>query len=333
MHAMVRRPLDDQRHGSGQQRTREQGEARDRQARQRAPLGLGDPSHRRCERSAGPDHVRPEPESVDRVASDVRVVVQPVDLVGDDPERDAHEQEAIGGGATAGADEQLRQRDQEQHVHGRVRHRHEPRAFRPELPVVVGIDEEHPLHERDAAEDDHGVEDRRAARLAAELAQQDEDAECEQRIPRQVEDIGDRRRRRLAVELDLVDGEDRVAGDLAEQPEREQVPGQPIARWQVEPRAEVDRDHRRQPDRDEEDGLRVRRQQEVDADRHGAGADERPAERRGAQTSGQGRQAAPGQGRRSHPEDLRHRPYSTLRGGPESAWLFPRMSLHSRQFP
>ena len=164
---------------------------------------------------------------------DVRVVVQAVDLVGDDPERDAHEQEAVGGGATAGADEELRQRDQEQHVHGRVRHRNEPRAFRPEVPVVVGIDEEHPLHERDAAEDDHGVEDRRAARLAAELAQQDEDAEREQRIPRQVEDIGDRRRRRLAVELDLVDGEDRVSGDLAEQPEREQVPGQPLAGRQV----------------------------------------------------------------------------------------------------
>ena len=276
-------------------------------------------SHRRCERGAGPDHVRPEPESVDRVASDVRVVVQPVDLVGDDPERDAHEQEAVGGGATAGADEELRQRDQEQHVHGGIRHRNEPRAFRPEVPVVVGIDEEHPLHERDAAEDDHRVEDRRAARLAAELAQQDEDAEREQRIPRQVEDIGDRRRRRLAVELDLVDGEDRISGDLAEQPEREQVPGQPLARRQVGARAEVDRDHRRQPDGDEEDGLGVRRQQEVDADRGGAGADERPAGRSSSQAPCQSGQAG-SQGRLSHRGDLRHRLYSTLRGGSESGF-------------
>ena len=182
MHAMVRHPLDDQRHGRGQQRTREQDEARHRQPRQRAPLRLRDARHRRRERSAGPDHVRAEPERVDRVAADVRVVVQAVDLVRDDPERDAHEQEAVGGRAAAGPDEELRQRDEEQDVHGRVRHRDEPRAFRAELPVVVGIDEEHPLHERDPAEDDHGVEDRRAARLAAELAQQDEIAEREQRI-------------------------------------------------------------------------------------------------------------------------------------------------------
>ena len=129
--------------------------------------------------------------------------------------------------AAAGADEELRERDQEQDVHRRVGHRNEPRALGPEVPVVVGVDEEHPLHERDAAEDDHRVEDRGAARLAAELAQQDEDPEREQRIPGEVEDVGDRRRRRLAVQLDLVDREDRVACDLAEQPEREQVPGQP----------------------------------------------------------------------------------------------------------
>ena len=177
--------------GAASRRSREQEEARRRQAWQRAPLRLRDLCHRRRERGAGPDHVRPEPERVDRVAADVGVVVQPVDLVGDDPERDAREQEAVRGGAAAGADEELRERDEEQDVHRRVRHRDEPRAFGAEVPMVVGIDEEHPLHERDAAEDDHGVEDRRAARLAAELAQQHEDARA-----RAADTTRDRRHRR-----------------------------------------------------------------------------------------------------------------------------------------
>ena len=46
-----------------------------------------------------PHHVRGEPERVDRVTAGVGVVVQAVDLVRDHPQRDAHEQEAIRGGA------------------------------------------------------------------------------------------------------------------------------------------------------------------------------------------------------------------------------------------
>ena len=90
--------------------------------------------------------------------------------------------------------------------------------------VVVRVDEEDPLRQRDAAEDDHRVEDGGAARLPAEASQHEEHAEREQRVTAEVERIGDRRARRLAVELHLVDGEDRIAGHLAEEPEREQMP-------------------------------------------------------------------------------------------------------------
>ena len=145
--------------------------------------------------------------------------------------------------------------------------------------VVVRVDEEHPLDERDAAEDDDRVEDGGAARLPAETAQDEEDAEGEQRVTGEVEEIGDRGVRRLAVQLHLVDGEDRVTRDLPEQPEREEVPGETLVPGQVPDRAEVDGDDRREPDADVVDRLGVRRQDEVDGDRDRTDGEEGPARR------------------------------------------------------
>src|SRR5207302_4317231 len=126
----------------------------------------------------------------------------------------------------------------------------------------------------------------RPARLPAEAAQDEQDAERQERVTAEVEDVGDRRRRRLPVERHLVDREDRVSRNLAEQSECEELPREALAPRQIACRPDVDRGHRGSADHHVEDGLPVRRQQEIDADRERAGAQERPCGRRGPYAAG-----------------------------------------------
>ena len=153
-----------------------------------------------------------------------RVVAErEVDLVRRHPERDRHEQQPVAARPPRGAEDQLHEPDQQQDVHRRVRRVDQPRAGR-DSSSSSRADEEDPLHRRDRDRDDRRVEQSDPARVTAELAQQHHDREQDHRIAGEIEDVGDRRERRLAVEADLVDREDGVAQDLAEEPGGEQVP-------------------------------------------------------------------------------------------------------------
>ncbi len=195
-----------------------------RQAGQLAPVGLGNVAHRRVERSRSPHDVGAEPEHVDPAATRVAVGVEPVDLIGNDPQGDAQEQKTVGRRAPSRPHEKLRESDEQQSVHRRVGHRNDTGGFRREVDVVVLVDEEDPLDERDTAEDDDAVQDGRASALCPEATQDEEDPGREQRVAGEVEDVSDRRRRRLAVQVYLVEREDRIPRDLAEQSERKELP-------------------------------------------------------------------------------------------------------------
>ena len=95
------------------------------------------------------------------------------------------------------------------------------------------------------------------------------------RVAEEVEDVDRRRHRRLAVQVHLVEGRDRVRGHLEGEADREELPRE--APGLDLPRGGVDGDDRGGADRDVEDVPRVRRQQVVDAERGGA---EREVERR-----------------------------------------------------
>src|SRR5262249_40947036 len=173
----------------------------------------------------------------------------------------------------------------QQRVHHRVGHGDHPRELRPEVHVVVRVDEEDPLDERDRGQDDDRVEDRSAARLRAELAEHEHHAEHGQRGAGQVGGVGDRRRRGLAVQRDLVEREDRVPDDLAQKSEGEELPGEAPPSRQVARRSHEDGGDRGRADDDVEDGLPVGREQEVDDDRERPGAHEGRGGREGSQAT------------------------------------------------
>ena len=169
--------LDQQRDRRGQRRRGEERQPRCREPRQPAAVDLRDVRHRRLERGGAPHDIRAEPQRVDPIAALVGVDRQSEDLVGDDPEPEAEQQHPVRARPTARSDEELRERDEQQDIDRRVGHRDEPPGLRARVHVVVRVDEEDPLDERDAAEDDERVEDRGAARLPAELAQNQQHAE------------------------------------------------------------------------------------------------------------------------------------------------------------
>ena len=197
-----------------------------------------------------------------------------VDLVRNREERNGGQQQPVARRPPRRPEQQLHERDQQQDVHRRVRRVDQPRAGRDDL-VELRPDEEDPLHRCDRHRDDRGVEQRDPARVTAELAQEQQDRQDDHRVAREIEGIRDRRQRRLAVQPDLVHGEDDVTADLAEEPGGEQVPRQPLG-LRAQSRTPRHRRDRCEPDQHVADRPAVARQERIHRDRDGAEHEEQP---------------------------------------------------------
>jgi hypothetical protein len=169
-----------------------------------------------------------------------------VEGVGDEQGADAAQEHPERRRAGTAVDHQPDRGGEQQDVHDRVGHGDHP--FRQGQPRRLGqrADQEHPGEHAKADGDDQGVQQAGAVGAGAAGVDQQQQPGHEERVGGQVEDVGHRREPLLPQDV-LVGVEDDVGGDVGQQADREQPPGQgslgPVP-------GDADRDgrHRRQPE-------------------------------------------------------------------------------------
>ena len=318
--------------GADEQRRGEQREPRGREPRQPAPVGLGEPRHRRVERRRRPDDVRAEPERVDPVAALVARASAARTLVGDDPERDADEQQPVRGRAPARAEQQLRERRRATARPSRDSAMSTMRAVWLGRDVPVRLDEEHPLDERRRRQKTT-TESSIAARLVWPPRRRSDQEDAQRRA---AGSRRDRTRRRSTEQAAPGPGRPR-------RPRRSTSP----ATWPRRPKAKSCQARRRRGGRFRTAPSRWRRPTRTRSRRRrstarargpGAGSRRRSRPRRRPGSSrrpGAERSCPDGRARRVAPcrEAFVTRRYSTLQRNRRRGWRLGRASLCSRRFP
>ena len=232
----------------------QQGEARPGQARVRVGHALGERAHRRMQRRHAPHHVEGDPADLQcAAAGHVRRVQQrpPVDRVRHEQGQDRGDHEPERGGAPPDAHGKTDPGRDQQQIHRRIRHRGELLKQVGLIVVPVGSDQEHPREGADADRDDQRVDQPRPVAARVLPADDQEQAEHEAGVDRQVEDVADRRVGQRGVEEALVVVGDDVADDEQLLSKGEQVPGAPVIRL-VHPDRRDDQHRGRDPDQVEQ---------------------------------------------------------------------------------
>ncbi len=231
--------------------------------------GCGQGGHGRVESRSPDRHVAEQPHAVDPgsrgLAGDLEA--QERDVRGD-VEGHPEGQQPDRGRATAGREEQTDEQRQQENVHEGVRGREHTVQNRQALVGDVREHEERPADGERADGDDRCVEEARAPlpAVCSPVAGEEQEPGGEERVAREVEEIGDGRERILPQPV-RVDVPGDLARDEGGEAGREEEPRQGPC-GTVDPDAHEDRDDRRAGDHVVHDGaLQVVGQRQIDGDR------------------------------------------------------------------
>ena len=239
----VAKGLDDADHGSDERRPRQRDEPPTGEGRLTLGNRLAQPPHAGVERCRPPEQVVDQPPGVEQAALAVPGVQldEAVHRVGRQQAHDADPDEVEADRPVARADREPGGNGEEHHVHQWIGDRDDPVEERQPVGVGVGLDDKHPDQQPQPDGDDRGVEQAGPVPPRRAGAEQQEQADDQERVDRQVEEVTDRRKVEVeGVVEDVADHERDLGGD-------EEHPRQGLSRA-VPDDADDDRGRRRKPD-------------------------------------------------------------------------------------
>ena len=242
-----------------QRRDRQQHEADRCQRRARRSPMVEDP-HRRVQRGGAPQHVEADPAGVEPELTGVGPVQghQPVGEVRDEQQDDGRGHQVKRGAALAAVQRQAQGRGQQQDVTQRVGDRDELGGGAQLVIVQIGRDQRDPRRDGEADGEDRRVNDTTVGRAGSAAANDEQQADHQRRVDRDVGTVAQRRERRLVA------GQLGVAvGVQVAQPEQQEAAGEPVPRGLslglVQADGARDRDDGRQPQREHHEGIALQR--------------------------------------------------------------------------
>ena len=205
--------------------------------------------HRRMQRRRSPQQVEADPADVEPELVGVGPVQdqQAVDEVGRQQQDDARAEQVERGRAPAAVEREPDRRREQQDVAERIGDRDELGDRRELVVVQVRRHQRDPLRQREADGEDQAVDHAAAVAAAAAPPDQQQQPGHQHGVDEHVGGVAGRRERDVAVEQQRVAVGVEVAEPEQEEADGEEDPGRDRAR-PVQPHADDDRQHRREPE-------------------------------------------------------------------------------------